>query len=529
MNRANLVLALCAVIFSFNYGYTQNICGMTTKDQQTEDFYESSRMVNEGFIDFRSVTTYVPIKFNMVGTSSGAGYLRHDKALDQLWKMNNDYNDQEIHFYLNEDDSKDDIDTKLFNYIPNDIAYTDPRASIATILFNTARDPKAMNLYIVQTIPPNDNTLGTILGYNDRASGRDWVVQLKNQTNATSSTMSHEAGHFFSVNHPHLGWESDPWGNDAEEMFSPAPTTNPGGVTTEYADGRNCTSSADNLCDTPADYNGLQFPCTDFTQDNVQDPDGVGIRPMVNNMMGYFGSCAEYQFTNDQKNQIIANIGSNRRNYLRPGLAPTEGDIIEKPTLSAPIDTTTVMNDQAVTLTWNAVPNAKYYLINIGRCNNSGACSNSFTSGFQQYLTTETSFEIPVEDLQNNKRFYWNVRPFNTHFADPAMVSDIEIFRTGVVSSTNEIAGLNQYSISPNPISNESSLTVKLNADRSLTQATIVIRDIAGKLIHKSIVGQINSGSHNIKIDLPQLSDGIYTVSLLTDQGSKTSRLVKVN
>lgn len=109
------------------------------------------------------------------------------------------------------------------------------------------------------------------------------------------STLPHELGHFFGLQH----------------TFGSNPKEN---TTKELADGSNCNSEGDFICDTPADPNGLINNHCQYI--GLSDKHKHNFNPFVNNYMSYYKNSCKNQFTNGQ--YIAMNQFANKyRTYLK--------------------------------------------------------------------------------------------------------------------------------------------------------------------------------------------------------------------
>ena len=82
----------------------------------------------------------------------------------------------------------------------------------------------------------------------------------------------------------------------------------------------------------------------------------------------------------------------------------------------------------------------------------------------------------------------------------------------------NELAdSLNFY---PNPVQNE--LTIKNS--RGIQINTIELFDISGRRVKNILVNQNNT---NMNINLSDLSNGVYIINIISDNGQLSKRLIK--
>lgn len=93
------------------------------------------------------------------------------------------------------------------------------------------------------------------------------------------STLPHELGHFFGLQHT--------FGSNPKER-----------TTKELADGSNCKTEGDFICDTPADPNGLiNNKCQFIGLSHIQHHN---FNPLINNFMSYYKNKCKNEFTDGQ-------------------------------------------------------------------------------------------------------------------------------------------------------------------------------------------------------------------------------------
>ncbi len=499
------------IILFFSFLATSTLfsqeCGTLFTDIDINRIEQHKINIKNGLVQTRN-ETYIPVKFHLVATNSGDSRVSYNAVLDQLNNLNRSFHHQNIQYYLEETNG-------IFNEFDHTPSYNDPRSGGASFRMNAERVNNAMNVFLVGNIGTGPGGIGQTLGYY--TGGSDWIVMLKSETNDFTNTLVHEVGHFFSVAHPHLGWESDPWCDEPDESGTNAPGFTPSGGITERVDRSNCETTQDRLCDTPADYNGIWYtgPCTPWDVSNCLDPIGDTLQPMANNYMSYFGACSPYVFTDGQRELISADLASNRRNYLRPGLAPTLDSITTPASILAPLNESKVQNNTPVTLNWDDVPNAKYYLVRIAE-------NRSLRKNLQQFIVEDS--ELTLENLKQNEEFFWQVRPFNTHYAPLEAASEKFSFETDEISSTEKIYGINNFSIFPNPLS-QTELQIKLVTTKTINQTQILIRDLSGKIVLRQSIGTIPQGNSNWKIQLNHLPAGQYILHLTSASGIVSKKL----
>ncbi len=453
-------------------------------------------------IQFRN-TMYIPVKFHIVAQDDGTGAVHYRDVLDQLTAINNDFAPLNMQFYLHGE----------LNQLRSTGIYENHMNNGARM--DSLRDRNAINIWIVKNPSPFSEDDGLVLGFYHPQ--RDWIVMLKEEINARSSTLPHELGHFFSLMHTHYGWDADPW--QASRHGNPAPERSPGGIPTERQDRSNCEVAGDYICDTPPDYNFGYFWIANCTYNGgAMDPAGVLVKPSESNFMGYFFSCprSAYHFSPQQQLIIQTDYAEPLRNYLRTGYTPTHTSIVGNMQLLAPAAGATVSFYNAVTLEWNAPAGATRYLVEIDRVPN---------FGLQPMSMIVAGNSITIDNLEPNRQYYWRVRPFNEYVTNRGF-SAFRSFRTGdVATATHDLKQLSAWSLYPNPIASDETLTLMLDMRESL-EAQLMIRSATGQIIQNIGKQQLRPGTNTVQIPINGMPAGLYMLVLQSEQGRMARRLV---
>jgi hypothetical protein len=153
-----------------------------------------------------------------------------------------------------------------------------------------------INIYYVNTIIDPTGACGYagLNGIGVLNSNGIVIQKSGNCAGGGSKTHSHEMGHYFGLPH----------------TFMDIPTT-------ELVDGSNCISTADNICDTPADpfVNGNLIP--DYVDGNCRfifkgkDANDEYYDPLVANIMSYYPDACGCSFTRDQYRKMANTYLSN--------------------------------------------------------------------------------------------------------------------------------------------------------------------------------------------------------------------------
>ncbi|MEO7175707.1 MAG: T9SS type A sorting domain-containing protein [Saprospiraceae bacterium] len=498
---------LLLVLVPTTYGQkASGYCG-TEHLELVKEALIRTRNENAGHLATRNVIKYIPIKFHLVANAAGVGRVTEDKVFEMLCELNAIYKDFNMQFYVKEG----------FNYFNHDATYDNPKSGGAGVKMEGQRDFKAINIYIVNTISADQ---GTTLGYFDPQS--DWLVILKNQVSKkNTSTLAHELGHFFSLLHTFDGWECQPYDAAIHGIqvgkYAPCSSLAPPypAVENELQDGSNCANAGDLICDTPPDYNfGFGWPqgdC-DFT-DVVKDYKGITVHPMETNMMGYFISCTEYQFTPMQEDQVFANYTTaTNRNYIRTTHVPPSLTVTGEAHLLSPSNESTVETFDSVMLTWDAPIGADRFVVIMNRMVGNTVLQPSVT-----YFTNTN--QLLLTNLNKSYTFQWRVLSYNEYATCSTGSANFK-FSTGTTSSVPDFGNptLSGITIGPNPIGIGQLLNVRFSTNKTFNAEFRFVG------MNGQVIGQIQSASilptiNSVSLSLSDMQTGLYYVQIITDEG----------
>lgn len=501
-----LLLALQATTFAQTY---RPVCGTSQEDlsiisQRLQQHLADIRH-NPPLLEERTIK-YVPLTFHLVAKSDGTGRINEKDVYDQLCALNTDYADMEIQFYI-----------KKLNYINNTTVFQTHANAFGFMQFQ--RDLGSINIWVVEDATPAGDGLGTTLGYF--TANFDWLVVRKDEINDDSSTLPHEIGHYFALDHPFNGWDFEPY--DPAVHGIPAPAISPGGIATERQDGSNCATAGDFLCDTAPDFNlGFGWPnCT--YNGGAKDPMNVIINPDEKLFMGYFLNCprSEYYFSAQQKQviqqdlagRLVLSSGNPRRIVLGMNINTTV--INEVPQLVSPIDSALTPGYNAVVLNWNGVTGADSYILQVSRLSNFSILTlEELVYGTSQVVT----------GLQSDKLYFWRVRPQNNHYAC-APFTPTEAFRTSTTVGANDISSVNDWAVMPNPTTGQTDLFVRLQVNAPF-EGRLMLFNATGQIVQQQAAQRFEAGEQNMQIPIGNLQAGVYIVSLQTQEGRLNKRIV---
>ncbi|MBK6997114.1 MAG: T9SS type A sorting domain-containing protein [Lewinellaceae bacterium] len=457
----------------------------------------------------RGETKYVPIHFHLVADAAGNGRHKEIRVLEQLCKLNASYLPVGIQFYLSAHPTHGLFDKS----IDNDKIYSE---QTNTLVMNLRRHNNAVNVYVVEAAVSGNGGSGITLAYYH--TQHDWVVSRKDQINGSSPNwvIPHEVGHFFSLPHTFFGYESESFAPGSTGWpTAPVLAPNNDGTTTERQNATNCATSADEICDTPPDYNFgyIASSCANYTG-GAKDPLGTLVNPMENNYMGYFSSCSTYTFTQDQIDIMNADLNHSSRNYLDNTFAPDATEINTPTTIHvSPAAGQTVDYYDNVLLEWDAVPGATHYLIDMDIISTFG------TQYAQTFIETGTSKLMTT--LLPNRTYYFRIKPFN--YLVGCADFRTRNFKTPGFSATNEIEGLSAWQLSPNPVSGDHA-NLSISAEEAF-EAGIRITDAAGRTVSFQQGLKFPQGESIHEIHTEGLANGLYFVSLESGNGRNVRKM----
>lgn len=176
-------------------------------------------------------------------------------------------------------------------YVPN-FQYDTLNEYFFSEMMAKYNQPNRLNMYFASNLIMKYGILKKVCGYamlggvEDAtvAPGSSVVIQKGGCNN--SITIAHELGHYFSLLHTFNGYG------------------------TELANGSNCKTAGDLICDTPGDpfYEG--DPVSEYVDKNCvffstkKDANGQYYDPDVSNIMSYYTSCVCKRFTREQYTQM---------------------------------------------------------------------------------------------------------------------------------------------------------------------------------------------------------------------------------
>jgi hypothetical protein len=475
----------------FSQQKAENYCG-TAGITPWFEWYAQNRHVLAQERGLDTAWLYIPVTLQITGNDAGAGHFNLEQGIINLNIMNQQFADARMRFYLMPGDP--------FRYL-NNAYWHDHEWEGGADLINNNRLPNRLNAFVVQDPAGN-------CGY----SWIDAIVLGKGCSGTGNTTWAHEVGHHFSLPHPFFGWEGESW-----DYTQPAPTQ-VGGHPVEKTDGSNCYQSGDYFCDTPPDYLNYRWNCNpDKESVTLQhDPNGVEFRSDASLFMGYaLDECAN-RFTAEQITAMRDNIMFDHSDYLQitDPLAEVPDD--QPVELIAPIDTAYVQYNN-VTFSWNAVPNATLYAIDI-------ALFDNMEPRFIWETVYNTTSLTLTKNIPNNRLLFWRVRPYNEWDLSKQLApQQVGVFRTKNFSATNDLERVLTVELTPNPVLAGSDAKLQMTADDNM-EARLTILDAAGRQCYIDNL-RIFPGENLINVPTGFLNAGMYFISLQNEKGTILKRM----
>ena len=446
-------------------------------------------------------TLYVPLTIHLVGSDAGSGYFPAPRLLDALCTLNNDFVDADIQFYIEGE----------INYLANsDYDNHETVVDGAYMMFENNVE-NTLNCYVMNDPAGN-------CGYNLPYAG---IALNESCMGPADHTWAHEVGHAFSLPHPFLGWEGGVShdGTVSHNFNNPAPLTVLYDYTNfqdsfyvdtliidtafvEMVDGTNCAIAADGFCDTPPDYLASRWNCDGNNQSNTvqTDPNGEQFISDGTFIMSYASDECASRFSDEQIAAMQANLLDEKPNLLynqEPGIQLSS----EPLALYSPIEGEVAQFDN-VYLDWEEMEGATSYFVQVSRF-------ASFNV-IEEYEAETNS--LILNDLQNNKTYYWRVKPYNA-YSFCTVFSETGTFETGEVTNVQNLSQTTNIKVFPNLIQRQGQINIAVEA-----QATFRLYAELFNAVGKAITSdhfQVLTGKNNFQMDLgPTLAAGTYYLKM---------------
>lgn len=469
-----------------------------------DQYYDEN---NQRLQETPPVQKYVKVTVHLVANNDGTKRIDTHRALLLMCALNGKFAQADIHFYLNE-----------IKYI-NNSNFNSNSAGVTGAMPNSSKVSNTINVYILGDTPTSDICgvyYGSAVAQGTSGGSPDIVVMSKGCANA--STYAHEIGHFLTLPHTFYGWEGNTTGNTGN-----APSW------AERVDGNNCTTAGDGLCDTPPDYlfqrwsnanceaSGTQYFSINGVNTPVEltDPTGTAFTVDGSNIMSYTSNSCMTMFTTDQIAAMHFNLTNYRSGYVvnNGGITSIDSVVVQ----NSPINNQVVPYD-LINLDWAATPNATRYLLQV-------SFLPSFTQTTlvdEQIVNTNTA---TVVGLVPNRTYYWRIIPFNNSYT--CNIGKYNNFKTGDFASSQEDVGIEEiqvFTAFPNPIKGNKDITLRIFANDTI-DAEILVYNVGGQVVEQQN-HTIITGMNYLQIEHYKLTNGVYFLTLKTNKGQATKKIV---
>jgi len=493
-NNKNVFLLFSFLIAAFSMQAQHYKCG-TVHTEEFMERLEANVKYSNNHLSRMYETRYVPIAFHLVADSDGNGRIPEETVYKQLCLINQQYDSLGFVFYRKE-----------FNYLDNSLVFDHEGNYTSAII--QAKVPGAVNVFLV------NNVFEGAGGYYSPFG--DFVAIPKLYFNREDNVpFSHEIGHYFSIAHPHVGWEDAPYTpalyGETVTIGSIGSQQTGGQVTVELQNGSNCSVAADRICDTPPDYGFMQSAnaCSNPWEGIVKDRNGDLIYSIPDLYMTYNGyGCSIYNWTHGQATAMMADY-DNRGNIEKTNV-PDTLLVTQVPALVYPGNFEKVEEYNNILIDWEPVANAQGYILKV--------------AGASELVINTTDTEYLATNLLPDASYSYVVYPIH----EIGYCLDVEesfLFFTGTTTSTNDIVGVNAINLYPNPVTQASEVTLALDLDNDM-DLDISVLSADGKLVIASQSIRATSGSFIHKLNVTDLNQGIYFVNIKSATGSILKRIL---
>lgn len=468
-----------------------------------DKFYDSE------YIPESAAPRYVPVAVHPVANTDGTQRVLMKSFLDRLCEVNSHYGPTEFIYHVK--DVNFSVNNSTWNSFPR--SSQNPTASGAISAMPAAHKRANMLNLFLHGSAPGSSLCGLYVGNSDAC--------FVGGSCLSAETIAHEFGHHFSLPHTFFGWEGE----------LPNSGNAPSGAEMVVRTGSiaNCSYVADRFCDTGPDYimNRWNPPsnCESNTGSYVgqstfslRDFQGNTFKVDGTNIMSYSSDFCVDNFSPNQQTAMQNNLNNTRAGGLGGAsqVPPAVIPVAAGTNLTYPINGETTPFFNTVDFTWSAVPNAKWYTIEIYQ-------PIITPQALKEYALTTTP-NFTSFKLEANKTYQWRVLAFNEVTICNAPYSINGSFKTGLTTSTNTIEIVESFVVRPNFINGNETVKIDLMASDAF-DGSLRLTDISGRDVQEPKALTIYPGKNLFEIETSSLANGIYVLSLNSSQGILTERI----
>jgi len=401
MNKIFTLLAL-SVSFFANAQANGEWCKTSTTPAFLSEYFAKDRTHQLQVLDQRNGIQYIGIVYHVIAKNDGSGATGLKPVFETQCELNNDFNKFGIGFYIVNIDTI--YNTTLWNYQNQNLGYQ---------AFSQYNVNNVCNVYINGNLPG----LCGFATFPNTAPKGGGIFMATNCIGAGTTTLQHEMGHYLGLLHTFQGGD-------------------------ELVNGSNCATAGDGFCDTPADIIDYRAPCP-YTG-NAVDANGQFYKDVTDEtlFMSYFNDVCTNRFSLEQQAEMIDVLNNKRANLLNqtlPDLTP-----VNMATFVSPLNGDTTLASSAITVTWNKIPRAEFYIFRM----------QSNTSNQVQADTLLRDTSITIYNLIPNRAYKFRVRGISYGNAcsdnTPYNVVKTSTIKATVVSTSPSCPGENDGELTLN-------------------------------------------------------------------------------